>query len=159
MEKETKLKELTPQQELFLIAYTRDGDTFGNASLSYAEAYNYDLENASKENQKDKNGKEILYTSEYDRLIGICASSASRLLRNENIIAHKRRMLMRLYDDDTFSDTRLLEIIKQGKDADTINAIKVRNDLKQRIVKKLDVNVINRPFADLSDDELAKLAL
>lgn len=138
---------LTPQQEYFCRLYTTKGDTFSNATLSYAEAYQYEL-------PKDEKDKLILDSKEYN----ICASNGSRLLTNDKIIARNIRLLNDSFNDDAVADARLNEILIGGKDTDSIQAIKERNSLKQRITKKLDITSAGRPLASVSDDELDKLA-
>lgn len=55
LEDENKIGEtLTLKQELFCQYLTSDHEVFGNITLSYALAYNYDLDNMSKEREKVK---------------------------------------------------------------------------------------------------------
>jgi hypothetical protein len=155
---EQKLRELTPEQELFCRAYTREGDTFSNATSSYAEAYGYDLASLDTKRELDENNKEILGTSEYDKAEAVCANSGSRLLRKDYIIKRKNELLALLFDEDSVSDARLQQIIIRGSDSNAINAIKHRSELKARVTKKLDITTSGRPLANLSDEELQKLA-
>lgn len=140
-------KELTPEQELFIQLYTTQGDTFSNGVISYARAYGFELPEL-------ENGYVDTKSSEYKT----CKASASRLLTLDYIIARKRELLVALFNDDTVIDARLNEIVLNGKDTDAIQAIKHRNDLKQRVTKKLDVTTQGRPLAHVSDEELLKLA-
>lgn len=66
--------------------------------------------------------------------------------------------MIELFADDDVFDARLVEIVKRGRDADAINAIKHRSDLKQRITKKIDITTAGRPMANLDDAELLKIA-
>jgi hypothetical protein len=45
--KPDKNRSLTPQQELFCRFYTQNEHLFGNATLSYAEAYGFKLDELS----------------------------------------------------------------------------------------------------------------
>jgi phage terminase small subunit len=137
--------ELTQQQELFCKLYTSKGEYFDNATLSYAEAYQYEL-------PKDENGKNITDSKEYN----ICKANASRLLANDNIKSRIRTLFVELLND-TEMDARLAEIATKGKDPDSIQALKIYNDLKQRITKRIDITSANRPLGGLSDDELKAL--
>lgn len=159
MENDTKTKTLTPQQELFCILYTTaDTHTFSNATISYAEAYKYDLDGAPKENKKDLQGNDIPNTSEYAILYRTCQSCGSRLLTYEHIKARINSLLLEYFNSDDILDARLSKIALAGRDADAINAIKHRNDIKQRITKKLDITTLGRPLAGLTDEELQALA-
>lgn len=156
---EEETRELTPQQEAFCIAYTRDdADTFSNGMLAYAEAYGYDFATLSQERLFDEDKKEIIGSSELERAQNVCRNGASRLLTKAHVIKRKRELLMDLFEDDDVFDSRLVEIAKRGRDADALNAIKHRSDLKQRITKKLDISTLGRPLGNLTDEELKKLA-
>lgn len=128
---------LTLQQERFCKYYTQPSELFGSGVLSYAKAYDYDLENASRLNEVDANNKEIKGTSEYDKMHLTCRANASRLLTNDNIIKRVRQLLNELMTDDVI-DARLIEIIVKGNDADSLRALQEYNKLKQRIVTKVD---------------------
>lgn len=137
---------LTPQQLLFCKYYTTKGDTFGNNTLSYALAYEYDI--PTKED-----GTFDVLSQEYKT----CKSNGSRLYYNDDVRGQIRGNLLAMLNNDTV-DERMTDIIISGKDADSIQAIKIHNDLKQRITKKLDITTQGRPLSGLSDDELQALA-
>lgn len=140
------MDELTMQQELFCKYYTSKGSLFDNATLAYAEAYQYDL-------PKDDNGKIIVESREYNT----CSALGSRLLTNDKVKARIQALYLELLNDNTM-DARLGEIAVKGKDTDSIQALKIYNDLKQRITKKIDITSAGRPLGGLTDDELDKLA-
>ncbi len=154
----TERKPLTPQQEQFCRLYITKGDMFSNGTIAYSIAYRYDLENADIKREIGEDKQEIKGTSQRDRMYAVCQSGASRLLLNENIQARVRELLMILFDDDAVADARLQEIVLSGKDADAINAIKHRSDLKARITKKLDITTQGRPLGNLTDAELEAIA-
>lgn len=138
---------ITPQNEVFCQAYTTKGETFSNAYKSYAFAY--DIEIPLTQDNK------INYKSnEY----AVAQNGGSRLLLKNEIQARIRAILLERFADNSFADARIQEIIEGGKDTDAIQAVKVFNDLKQRITKKIDVTSGGRPLAGLTDDELKKLA-
>ncbi len=140
--------QFTLQQMAFIKAYTAKGtDTFYNGTLSYAEAYEYDLP------IDEKTGKIIVDCREYNT----CKSNASRLMRDDTLRTHIRdKMLEYLNDKDV--DERLNEIMHKGTEANSIAAIKIANDLKNRITKKIDVTSAGRPLLNLTDSELEALA-
>ncbi|HEV7423909.1 MAG TPA: terminase small subunit [Candidatus Paceibacterota bacterium] len=125
---------LNQKQELFCRYYTENSDSFGNATLSYKLAY-----------QKD---------SKPDKSDDYCGMAGSRLIGNDRIKARIETLLQEQFDTDSVSDSRLMQIIVGGKDSDAINAIKHRNDLKQRITKRVELKTIDRPLTHLSDEEL-----
>lgn len=129
--------DLTLQQERFCINYAQNMELFGNATLSYAEAYGYDLDNADKTRSIDEKGNEIKGTSEYDRMYNICASGGSQNIIKLNIQKRIRTLLNEMMQNDVI-DARLIEIILKGNDADSLRALQEYNKLKQRIVTKID---------------------
>lgn len=142
--KEKKL--LMPQQEMFCRLYTTPGFTFKHNTFSYAEAYDYKLPTRE---DGEVNTKSLEYHT--------CRANGARLLWTEGIRERIVEILLETFNEKT-ADSRLQEIILEGKDTDSIQAIKIFNDLKQRITKKVDVNVMTRPMEGLSDEELASLA-
>ena len=52
-----KILTLNPKEELFCRYYTQNEALFGNATLSYAEAYGYGLDELSKTGVYVENGK------------------------------------------------------------------------------------------------------
>lgn len=142
---EEKAKELTPQQELFCVAYTRKGSTFSNITLSYAEAYDYDLE-------RDENGKININSKEYR----LCSANGSRLFGNDNVRGRIRKIWLERLNEEEM-DARLSEIALNGQETNSIQAIKHFSELKGRITKKIDLTTAGRPLQGLSDDELKKL--
>lgn len=133
---------LTEKQEMFCRFYSQLSDTYGNGTWSYALAYGHDLENASRSDfEKDEKGLDIPYSSSFNKLENICAVGATRLLRKDKIIERVRNLKAEWFDDDKIIDTRIMDIILKGKDTDAIAAIKHRNELKQRVTKRLELDV------------------
>jgi acyl carrier protein len=145
--KQIKIKKnLKPQHEAFVIAYTTPGTEFcGLAYRAYSEAYSIVI-------PKNDAGDYCRTTSEYT----VCQAAGSRLLLREDI-QNRIKQIYTDYLDDSNVDARLSEILRGGKDTDSIQAIKIYNDLKQRITKKFDVQTNARPLLNLSDEELEAL--
>jgi len=137
---------ITPQQILFCKYYTTRGETFCNGTFSYAEAYDYDL-------PRRADGNIDTTSNEYNT----CRANGSRLLYNNRIRDKVQEELLAQFNEKT-ADARLQEILLNGEDKDSIQAIKIFNDLKQRITKKIDVTTQGRPLMNMSDEELEKLA-
>jgi hypothetical protein len=147
--KNTKLvkrDELNPHQKLFAYYYTLNGDTLSNAVMSYAMAYGYKL-------PCDINGRIDVKSSEYQ----VCQVSGSRLLMIPKIITAVEKIMLDKLNNSSV-DAHLSTILHYGKDTDSLNAIKIYNDLNNRIVKNLNLNVSARPFQSMSDEDLEKLA-
>lgn len=145
MEKITTRKKetgLTLKQERFCRNYTQNSHLFGNGTLSYADAYGYDLENASRENVKDENGNIIPESSEYKRMEVVCAANASRMLCLEKIDSYIRKLLNEMLTDEVV-DAQLMKVLLRGKDADQIAAIREYNKLKQRIINRSEISGVN----------------
>lgn len=147
--KKLEMKELfplNPQQELFCLAYTTKGDMFCNNTKAYAEAYGYDL-------PRRQDGSVDTTSSEYLA----CKANGGRMLFNPSVRTLIQEMFLAKFNEKV-ADAKVAEIIENGKDADALQAIKIFNDLKQRVTKKVDVTVAARPLAGLSDEELEALA-
>lgn len=130
---------LTLKQEMFCLYMVQLGDTFDNATLSYANAYGFDLDSMNKENIYSEDGKTFLRESEYKIAYDYCSSSGWRLRRYEKINNRIIELLNQL-KRDVVVDAQLMKIIVNGKkDSDKISAIKEYNSLEQRITKKLDL--------------------
>src|SRR5258706_4386081 len=76
--------DLNLKREAFCQYYTKNQALFGNATLSYAEAYGYKLDELSREPQyitiKGKKKKQKV-PIEYDKAYQVCATEGARLLK------------------------------------------------------------------------------
>jgi hypothetical protein len=138
---------VTPQNEAFCRAYTTKGDTYSNAYKSYA--YAYDIEIPKKEDNTID-----YFSSEYK----VAQNGGSRLLLKEEVQQRIKALLIERFSDYSNADARIQSIIDSGKDTDAIQAVKVLNDIKQRITRKVDITTGGRPLANLSDEELQALS-
>lgn len=153
--------ELTLKQELFCRNYTQNYEFMGNATLAYGEAYGFDLDTLSKDDailefidgstmldsdykvlwhndEKKKMQNRIKEKSTYDKSYNTCSVNASKLLRNPKIQQRIIKLSNEFLNDEVI-DKRLKEIAVSGEDKDSINAIKVYNDIKGRIIKRTDL--------------------
>lgn len=113
----TKLK---PEWELFCQYFASHYETFGNATRSYAKAYNIDITDSSK--------------------YATCRTNGYRLLTNADILDRINELLAELVLNDTVVDMQLGFLITQmGDYGAKIQAIKEYNKLKQRITEKIEV--------------------
>lgn len=144
--KEEKAIILNPEQDMFCGAYTTPGETFCNNTKAYAVAYGYILP-LKDDGEVDTKSAEYL----------ACKANGSRMMFNEKIRNAIQSKLLEQFNDKTV-DARTSQILLAGRDSDSLQAIKMYNELKQRITKKVDVSVIARPMANLSDEELERLA-
>jgi len=120
------------RRELFCQYYAKGEGTFGNATLSYAAAYDYELLFVKK---TDRWGTE--YDSPVDtNLYHSCSSGGSRLLTDDKVKGRITVLLNELLKDD-FVDAELSKVIKQNGDlTPKVQAIKEYNKLRGRIVDK-----------------------
>jgi hypothetical protein len=142
---EEKLALLTPEQEQFVRNYTSQGELYSNGVLSYASAYGYTL--------KIREDGKYDYT---DPNYATCNACAHRLLQKDYIKKRIQEIYLALWNDEAV-DARTAEIIYKGQESNSVQAVKIFNDLKQRITKKLDITSAGRPLAGLSDEELEKI--
>lgn len=148
---------LTLKQKKFCELYTSEGDTFGNGTLSYALAYDYPLEEQDETRLFDEAGKVIYGSSARDKMASLCASGSSINLRKPLIRDYIDILLVNKLND-TVVDSQLAKLLLNARKEDVrLNSIKVYNDLKQRITKKIDITTANRPLGNLSDEELKKM--
>lgn len=137
---------LNPEQEIFCMAWTSQGDTFHNNTKSYAEAYGYNLP-LREDGGVDTTSAEYL----------ACKANGGRMMFNPSVRTMIQELFLKQFNEKV-ADARTSEIMIHGKDADSLQAIKIYNDLKQRVTKKIDVTVAARPLAGLTDEELEALA-
>lgn len=172
-EVETVGEELTLKQELFCQYYVKNDALYGNATLAYAEAYGYDLENADRDDmeyemwdgsimtghelhdynirQKDSKDKldyiQMVKESTYTRMYNVCSVSSSKLLRNPKINQRVKDLLNEMLNDSDV-DAELAKMIRDKKnDNAKIQAIKEYNKLKMRIVDRVDATTMGKPLS------------
>src|ERR1051325_9798923 len=93
---------LNPKQELFCRYYAQGEGTFGNATLSYAAAYDYDLGDTTV---IDEDGNPLIQKP-YKTSYHTCSVNGNKLLRNAEV---KERITV-LYNEllqDKFVDAEL----------------------------------------------------
>lgn len=126
---------LTPVQELFCHYYCNNEVTRFNAVMSYAEAYWYNLDGASRLQVKDKNTGEVLRESEYRRMYRVCWAAWNRLLKNVKI-QDRITVLLNQLKKDEIVDRRMMEHILSKDNQSSRDMIKEYNKLMQRITDK-----------------------
>ena len=134
---------LNAKRELFCWHYAKGEGTFGNATLSYAAAYDIELGDIWL---RDKDGN-LRPDEKYIGQYAVCSSNGSRLLRNAEVQARIGVLLNELLKDEIV-DAELAKVIMQdGKLESKIAAIREYNKLRGRIVDK--TQQINRlPFGE-----------
>ncbi len=166
---------LTLKQEAFCRYYTQNTLLFGNQTLSYAEAYGFDLDNLADDDaiyqfkdgttigeqelkllddkdEKHKMWKEKIEDSTYDKAYQVCATSSSRMLKNAKIDARIIELLGEMMNDKQI-DSEIVKVIKQNHDLPAkMRAIAEYNKLKQRIVEKKDITSGGKPINIVFDE-------
>ena len=133
-----KKRKLTLNQRLFCEYYILGGKDedgkfmLGNATRSYALAYGKSLK-----------GK-----------YNLCKSEGSNNLTKPNLLEYCKQLLRDTGFRDEVVNSRHLQIILDGKDSDSITAIKEYNQLKGRITKKVQTTDMG---VKISDEELDKM--
>jgi hypothetical protein len=150
-------EQLKAKRELFCRCYAQNTELFGNATLSYAEAFGYDLASLDRERvyKLDEDGKEtseVEVPSEYDKAYHVCGVESSKLLKNPEIQGRITTLLNELLKDEVV-DSQLAKLIVQDVELPVkIRAISEYNKLRGRIIDK--TQQVNRlPFgeSDLSE--------
>lgn len=118
----TEKKRLGPKQELFCRLYAEPGEYFGNGTQAYIEAYAVDL---------TKKGAHA-----------VARAGAYENLSKPHILARVRELLELGPLNEETVDRELAFVILQSADMQAkVGAIREYNQLKARIIKKLDVKV------------------
>lgn len=135
--------ELTPQRMRFCQLYTQNSDLFGNATLSYADAFGYDLESLSQEaiySEPDEFGhKEKIEDSPYTKAYNVCSVMGTRLLRMVKIDEYTKVLLNEMMTNEN-ADAELAWVMKQRRDlGPKIQALREFNKLKNRIINEVIV--------------------
>lgn len=164
---------LNPQQEMFCINFTQNDSLRGNATLSYADAFDFDLESQPdndsqyvtsngeyyaewelesepKDSPKHISRCKKVQDSSYKRMYDNVSSYASKL-KKKLYIQKRCRELLNDFMVDIVIDTRLMNIILHGDDGDSMRAIAEYNKLKQRIVDKKDITSGGKPINMIFD--------
>lgn len=139
IEKEAIGETLNLEQTRFCEVFTRPGsETYNNATLSYAEAYSYDLDSMSRDAEYDKpkdiKNRKKIRESEYDRACAVCAVSGKYLLRNPKILDKIKKRYLELFGDNDSIDAEHAKVIYQDEDWNVkLSAIRDANKLKKRL--------------------------
>lgn len=117
---------LNEKQKLFCEYYAGSRETFGNATRSYILAYGMAWKGTKKEKLKVEN---------------VAAVNAHHLLRNPKLTQHINIIRQRFITDDMV-DFEVAKVIMQDKElAPKVAGIKVYNDVRGRVVKKMNVDI------------------
>jgi hypothetical protein len=147
---------LNPKQEAFCRYYAQGQGTFGNATLSYAAAYDIDLGDLT---WHDKNGN-LIVQREYKGDYHTCSVNGNKLLRKTEIQERITKLLNELLKDEIV-DAELSKVIQQDGDlTPKVAAIKEYNKLRGRIidhskvthVQKLDMDDIRSVISVLPQE-------
>jgi len=148
-QKEKEEQELNAKRELFCRCYTQNSELFGNATLSYAEAFDYKLDELSHDavyvDELDPDTgemiKRLVEDSPHDKAYHVCSVQSSKLLRNAEIQKRIRQLLNELLKDDVV-DSELAKLIQQDRDLPTkIRSIGEYNKLRGRITDKSKITI------------------
>lgn len=139
-------EELNPQQELFCRYYTQNSEFFGNATLSYAEAYGFDLDSLDRTREKDEKGKDIPGTSQYEKTYNVCSANGARQLRKDKIQLFIRKCLNEMMTDEVVDGELVKTILQNYELPSKMAAIREYNKLKQRITEKTDITSGGKPI-------------
>jgi hypothetical protein len=124
--------DLNLKRELFCQYYAQGTGTFGNATLSYAAAYEIDLGDTTR---LDKLGY-VLVAPSYRAKYQTCSVNGSRLLRDAKVQSRIRVLLNELLKDDIV-DAELAKLIMQDGDLQSkVRAINEYNKVRGRIIDK-----------------------
>ena len=108
------LEELTVKQRKFLQNYILNDEMRGNGTLSYAEAYGYDLSTyPDDDGVYDDDGKQITPSSR-TKAYNCCSNNASALLRNHRIQEAKTALLNKSMKEEIV-DAEMFWLILYGK--------------------------------------------
>lgn len=138
---------LTPKQERFCRLYAQNRELFGNATLCYATAYEYNLDSLDRKAVIDPETKEILKMSDYDRACNVCAVGGKQLLRKPKIDQRVSELLREMLTPDII-DAEISRTILQNEDRSAkMRAISEFNKLQNRTTTtKVDMTSDGKPI-------------
>jgi len=128
---------LTIKQQLFCKHYIVNEVLRWNGTMCYNQAFSFKLEEKSRIRDLDKKGKEVPWSSDYDKAYNMCSSNASHLLKDYKIQERCTKLLNEMLID-TIVDSKLAKIILNWDHSDSLNWIKEYNKLKNRITDKVE---------------------
>lgn len=148
-----KERGLNINQKRFCELYTKNSALFGNASLCYAIAYEYDLDSLSTDSvyATDNEGKitEKISDSPYEKAIKVCRVNGSKLLTIASINEYINKLLNDLMTDEN-ADSELAWVMQQRSDlGPKVQALREYNKIKGRIIDKKQVEVTGLSIKDL----------
>ena len=141
------------KHELFVQYYVCNSEVRKNATLCYGMAFDYNLDDLAKDDavwidvpvEGGKDGEtesKCIQPSTYDKAYQVCATEGSRILKYPEIQKRIIQVLNEYVTDDVV-DAELGKVILQDREkAPKVNAIKVYNDIKGRIIKKTDITTM-----------------
>jgi hypothetical protein len=146
--------DLNIRREAFCQYFTKNQALFGNATLSYAEAYGYRLDELPRDDAKYKGkGKKrvMVEESSYDKAYHVCATEGGRLLKIPEIQERITALLNELLRDDIV-DSQLAKVITQDYDLQSkVRAINEYNKVRGRIIDKSKVEIERFAMDDIRE--------
>ncbi len=144
--KKPDLDKLSPQQELFCQLYSRSGECFGNAALSYATAYEHDY----GDNKRADPGGKLTEAQKANKVCGVRGAQLLAILR----IRRRCEEILDAEIGEEVVDKELRRVILQNKEIRTkVAAISEYNKLHGRITEKH-----KHKFDGVSTEEIEKRA-
>lgn len=138
--KKEKLAKLKPAQMAFCYFYLFGNDEKGNSfrighgGKSYAAAYGKD----------------------YVKERGACDTGAYEALRKPEILRYMDNLLESAGWNDKAIDSRLRDIALDGSDKNAVMAIKLYNELKNRLVKHIDVTTRGKSVQAVAIEQITR---
>jgi hypothetical protein len=156
--------DLNIRREAFCQYFTKNQALFGNATLSYAEAYGYKLDELPRDDYKldelprddakykGKGKKRVMVEgSSYDKAYHVCATEGGRLLKIPEIQERITALLNELLRDDIV-DSQLAKVITQDYDLQSkVRAINEYNKVRGRIIDKSKVEIERFAMDDIRE--------
>jgi hypothetical protein len=148
---------LNINQELFCRYYTQNTEIFGNATVAYAEAYDYRLDElpdddavyAVRTGDDGKPERVLVEPSTRAKARNVCGVEGHRLLKNPKVLERITALLNEMLTEEVV-DAELLKVILQNHDlGPKVRAIQEFNKVRQRVTQKVDLTSGGMSFADL----------
>lgn len=145
-----KVKPTIGRDELFCQYFVNNDELRGNATHSYAEAYNYKLDTLSKDDAQRNEMGGIIVPSSYARAINVCGVLGHTLLRNPKIQQRLIELRNKLLRDEVV-DAELAKVITQDTSIYAkVQGISEYNKLRSRITEKVDLTSKGEPISSIT---------
>lgn len=152
---------LNQRQELFCKFFVFNDELRDNATLCYAEAFDYKLDELSKDDAVYEGigeHRKLVEQSSYQKAYNVCGVLSHRMLKNVKVNDYLLKLRNELCTD-AWLDGELVRVAMQNADlAPKIAAVKELNKLRNRITERTDITSGGEVIKSFDESQLSRIA-